>query len=1047
MTIPGPLSALRSRREHLLERQAALAALTRIDVYQNENLEQTLHYIMETAAQLMCVERVSLWRYTQTRCAIHCLDLYESSLDRHSSGAQLQAELYPDYFRALATSDAIVADDAHADPRTHEFSSTYLTPLGVTAMLDTPVYLHGQIDGVLCHEQVGPPTPWTPEDRLFGIALANLIALAVERDERRRAEEALRESEQRLATLVAYAPDAILVFDADADRYIEANDQAARLFGRARDALLQIDPLELSPERQPDGRISSEVRQEMIDRALEGETPVFEWLHQNASGALVPCEIRLVRLPHASRRLIRGSVIDIGERMRTEQALRASEQRLSTMLAFSPDAITLLDVDTLRFVEVNEQAARLYGRDRDALLRIGPVELSPARQPDGRLSNEAAREKVEEALDGGVPVFEWWHADPSGTLFPCEVRLVRLPDATRRLVRGSVIDISERKLAEAARRESEARLRGILDASMDCIISIDRDGCIIEFNPASERTFGYRREDVIGRELAGLVIPPELRDAHRQGLKRYLATGEGPLLGKRIEVPALRADGTEFPVEISVTPVSGGASFVTATVRDITERKRAQAELRAAKDAAEAANRAKSEFLANMSHELRTPLNSVLGYAQLLRREAELNERQCKALTVVEQSGEHLLGLIDEILDMAKIEAGTLDVVADNFDLQRLLASIASMMKSRAQAKGLSFTQAQWSDIPRVIRGDERRLRQVLMNLLDNAIKYTQQGGVVLKTGLNDGRLCFLVEDTGIGIRPEHLSEIFEVFHQVRDPSTVIDGTGLGLAISKRLVHLMGGALQVSSTPREGSRFWFELDVPPVETQPPIAVSRIATGIAGERRRVLVVDDEADGRSLLRDLLVPLGFEVYEAADGEAAIDEALRLLPDAILMDMRMPRLDGLAATRRIRALPELSGMVIVAISASAFEHNRARCIESGADEFVPKPFRQERLIELLCARLGLTVLYSASGSNADDEPDGEVVIDAPPSEDLQRLLDLASRGDVRQLLHEANELARRDRAHAPFAGRICELGEAYRMKELRRWLRSFTNGQGSDP
>jgi PAS domain S-box-containing protein len=1039
VTTPGPLSARRARRERLLERQAALAALTRIDFYQNENLEQTLRYITETAAQLMCVERVSLWRYAQSRSAIHCIDLYESSLDRHSRGAELQAELYPAYFQALASSEAIVADDAHADPRTREFSETYLTPLGVAAMLDTPIFLHGRVDGVLCHEQVGVPMPWTPEDRLFGIALANLIALAIERDDRRRAEEALRESEQQLATLVAYAPDAILVFDVDADRYVQANEQAACLFGREREALLRIDPVELSPEFQPDGRVSSEARCEMIDRALAGGTPVFEWMHRNASGDVVPCEVRLVRLPHATRRLVRGSVIDIGERMRTEQALRASEQRLSTMLAYSPDAITLLDVDTLRFVEVNEQAARLYRRDRESLLRIGPVELSPEFQPDGRLSGVAAREKVEEALDGGVPVFEWLHVDPEGRLFPCEVRLVRLPDATRRLVRGSVIDISDRKRAEAARHESEARMRGILDASMDCIISIDADGCIIEFNPASERTFGYRRDEVIGRELAGLIVPPQLRGAHRRGLVRYLATGEGPLLGRRIEVSALRSDGAEFPVEISVTPILGAAKLVTATVRDITERKRAQAELNCAKEAAETANRAKSEFLANMSHELRTPLNSVLGYAQLLRRDSGLNERQSKALTIIEQSGEHLLGLIDEILDMAKIEAGTLEVTMDNFDLHRLLESIAGMMKSRAQAKDLAFTTAQWSDIPHMVRADERRLRQVLTNLLENAIKYTQRGGVALKTGLIGRRVCFLVEDTGIGIRPEHLSEIFDVFHQVRDPATVVDGTGLGLAISKRLVHLMGGELQVASTPREGSRFWFELELAPGEAPAATAANHLVTGIAGERRRVLVVDDEPDGRSLLRDLLEPIGFEVHEAEDGEVALSEAARLKPDAIVMDIRMPRLDGLAATTRIRAMPGLADTVIFAISASAFEHNRARCIESGADEFIPKPFRQEKLVELLCAHLDLTVLRAGSDEAARETLDEALV--APPPADLQRFLDLASRGDVRQLMNEANGLAARDRIHAPFAARICELGDAYRMKELRRWLKSLAH------
>ncbi len=746
-------------------------------------------------------------------------------------------------------------------------------------------------------------------------------------------------------------------------------------------------------------------------------------------------------------RIDRGSIIDIGERKRTEQALRASEQRLSTMLAYSPDAITLLDVDTLRFVEANEQAGRLYGYDRESLLRMGPVELSPERQPDGRLSSEAAREKVLEALNGAVPVFEWMHVSAAGELFPCEVRLVRLPDAARRLIRGSVIDISERKRAEAARRESEARMRGILNASMDCIISIDHDGRIIEFNPASEQTFGYRREQVIGRELAELIIPPARRDAHRSGLARYLATGEGPLLGRRIEVEAMRSDGTEFPVEISITPILGGPKMVTATVRDITARKRAQAELHEAKEAAETASRAKSEFLASMSHELRTPLNSVLGYAQLLRREKGLSALQCKAITIIHQAGEHLLGLIDEILDMAKIEAGTLDILAENFDLHGLLESIAVLTRGRAQAKGLAFTCAQWSDIPSVVCADERRLRQVLTNLLDNAIKYTRQGGVVLKTGMLDGRVCFAVEDTGIGIRPEHLSEIFDLFHQVRDPTAVVDGTGLGLAISKRLVRLMGGELQVASTLHEGSRFWFELDLQPVSTPAPMAPGRSVTGVEGDRRRVLVVDDEDDGRSLLRDLLTPLGFEVHEAADGVAAVHEAARLRPDAILMDMQMPRLDGLAATAQIRAMPELVGTVIFAISASAFEHNRARCIESGADEFIPKPFRQEKLLEHLCSHLGLTLLHASPGgtggtgrtSGTGNTPEPAVVLTAPSTKDLDRLIDFASRGDIRQLLREANELEAADPAYAPLAVRIRTLGEAYRMKELRRWLKSL--------
>jgi PAS domain S-box-containing protein len=581
-------------------------------------------------------------------------------------------------------------------------------------------------------------------------------------------------------------------------------------------------------------------------------------------------------------------------------------------------------------------------------------------------------------------------------------------------------------------------MRGILDASMDCIISIDHDGRIIEFNPASEQTFGYAREQVIGCELADLIIPPSLRDAHRQGLARYLRTGEGALLGRRIEVQALRSDGTEFPVEVSLTRISGGPKLVTATVRDITAHKRTQAELREAKEAAEKANRAKSEFLASMSHELRTPLNSVLGYAQLLRREEELSQRQHKALNIIQQSGEYLLGLIEEILDMAKIEAGTLDIVAEDFDLHRLLDSIVEIMSSRAQSKGLAFRFAQSSAVPAVVCADERRLRQVLMNLLDNAIKYTRRGEVVLRTSVRETSVCFVVEDTGIGIRPEHLSEIFDIFHQVRDPSMTVDGTGLGLAISKRLVHLMGGELQVASKPQEGSRFWFELELRAVSAPTPVAASGPVTGVEGTRRRVLVVDDEEDGRSLLRDLLAPLGFDVHEAADGIEAVKAAACLRPDAILMDMRMPRLDGLAATAQIRAMPDLAGTVIFAISASAFEHDRARCIASGANEFIPKPFRQDTLLDLLCEHLGLTPLRALpDNAGSAHVPLSRVI--APPCSQLQKLVDLASRGDVRQLLREANALEAKDQTYLPFANRIRALGEAYQMKELRRWLRSL--------
>jgi PAS domain S-box-containing protein len=898
------------RRKRLLEQQAALVALMRSDAFNRENLEQALQLVTETTARLMSIERVSIWRYSESRSALLCVDLYERSLDRHSSGSKLEAGRYPAYFEALATSEAIIADDAYTDPRTCEFADDYLTPLNITAMLDFPVHLHGRLRGVLCHEQVGPPVPWTAEDRLFGIAVANIISLALEQTQRKRAEAALRESEQRLATMLAYAPDAIV----------------------------------------------------------------------------------------------------------------------------------LLDLETLHFIEANERAVQLFGLDRASLLEVGPVELSPEYQADGRRSSEAAREKLEEAIAGGAPVFEWLHVNAAGDRIPCEVHLVRMPDSTRRLVRGSINDISVRKRLEDERERLNSRWRLLLESAGPGIYGTDTRGRCIFMNRSGEALIGYTAEEVLGRDMHELIhhtrsdgTPYSSDDCP---IFRAFKTGqpcrrEGEVLWRR--------DGSSFPSEYAAYPiVSGGViEGAVVTFSDISERLRAQDELRELKDAAETANRAKSEFLAAMSHELRTPLHSVLGHAQLLRRQEGLLGGQVKALSVIQQSGEHLLGLIDEILDMAKIEHGTLDIVDDPFDLHRLLETIAAIMRVRAEAKGLAFTTTESAQLPAAVHGDERRLRQVLTNLLDNAIKYTRSGTVALQVAPHEGRIRFVVEDTGIGIEPAHLSEIFNLFHQVRDPSVAVDGTGLGLAISRRLTRLMGGELRVASICGVGSRFWFDLDLPEVDTPAPVAETRAVIGVQGAKRRLLVVDDEDYGRSLLRDLLVPLGFEVHEAADGEAAIEEAVRLRPDAILMDIRMPRLNGLEASRRIRRMAELEGVVIIAISAGAFERDRQHCIESGANDFIAKPFRQEKLLDTLCKHLGLTPIHALDETDAGTATGEPAAI--PGTEQLHGLLQMATRGDIKGLLDTVEHLESLDPAYSSFVAQMRTRTAGYQMKELRRWLKSL--------
>ncbi|MGR9107287.1 MAG: ATP-binding protein [Gammaproteobacteria bacterium] len=454
------------------------------------------------------------------------------------------------------------------------------------------------------------------------------------------------------------------------------------------------------------------------------------------------------------------------------------------------------------------------------------------------------------------------------------------------------------------------------------------------------------------------------------------------------------------------------------------------------KEKAEAANRTKGEFLAKMSHELRTPLNVVLGYTQLLQAQGALSESQSQPLAIIRQSGEHLLGLIDDTLDMAKIEAKMLLLQPVDFELAEMLQGIIAATKLKAATKGLSFIFEQRSELPAVVRCDARRLRQILTNLLDNAVKYTHRGRVVLEASREGTRVRFTVEDTGVGIPADDLSRIFEIFHQVEDRRTTIEGTGLGLAICKHLVELLGGDLQVSSIPGKGSRFWFELNLPEIAGRVSDPDEDRVTSIRGTRRRILAVDDDPACRKLFRDILQPLGFEVFETSDGRGVLAQSQALKPDAILMDIHIPGLDGLAVTRQIRAVPDCRGIVIIAISASVFDYDRDRCLAAGCDAFLPKPFRREHLLNILGEHLELTLVYGRTSETLAQPVAEEAAMKIPGLEELMALLDAARRGDRRSLHERAVHLATKDESYGPFADDVRRLTDGFQMKRLRLWL-----------
>jgi signal transduction histidine kinase/ActR/RegA family two-component response regulator len=377
------------------------------------------------------------------------------------------------------------------------------------------------------------------------------------------------------------------------------------------------------------------------------------------------------------------------------------------------------------------------------------------------------------------------------------------------------------------------------------------------------------------------------------------------------------------------------------------------------RDQAAEASRAKSAFLASMSHELRTPLNGILGYAQLLQWDAGMSAKQLSGLGTIEKSGQHLLTLIDDILDLSRIEAGKLQLQPVPLALASYLQGIVDIIRVRVEQKKLRFVY-ETGDLPACVQADEKQLRQVLLNLLGNATKFTDQGEVGLRVerlpnGDGTALLRFEVRDSGIGISEDDLKTLFQPFQQVGDVDRRQGGTGLGLAISRQLMRLMGSDIEVTSNPGQGSVFRFDLHLPVVEAQATVAANRIAVGYDGERKKVLVVDDVAENRMLLIDMLRPLGFLTFEAHDGREGLERAQTLHPDLILMDNVMPVMNGLESTRRLRELPAFKNVPVLAISASASKADRDDAVAAGATDFLSKPFRATQLLAMLEQHLGV--------------------------------------------------------------------------------------------
>ena len=735
-----------------------------------------------------------------------------------------------------------------------------------------------------------------------------------------------------------------------------------------------------------------------------------------------------------------------------QEALRESEEQYRFLLNNTSDYIARFDRNgTLIFA--TEASRRFHGYEPDEIINTVSFErLHPDDRDAGR---NALKEVIETGAEGRA---EYRIKRKDGSYMWCEATGRRVYNQAGE---PEVIvvhrDVTDRKRTEKQLQISLEKYRVLFESFPIGVSVSDARGNLVEVNRESERLLGLTVSEHTERHIDGAewqIIRPDGSPMPPDEYASVRALKEQRLI-ENVEMGIIKGEQGITWINVHAIPIPFEGYGVLITYHDITERKRMEAALQQAKESAEIANRAKSVFLANMSHELRTPLNGILGYTQVLIRDPHLNAKQARAIETIHRSGEHLLALITEVLDLAKIEAGKIELTAAEFSLEHCLRAVVEMIRIRTAQKPLTFHYQPTGDLAYTLVGDEKRLRQVLLNLLGNAVKFTLSGAVTLRVSAQSVphalspacRVSFEVQDTGIGIPADKLADIFRPFEQVHDPRANAEGTGLGLAISAQIVRLMGSEIQVESAPGVGSRFRFEVELPVVASSASNQVGQVGqvrrvrhvrkiSESTGHPPKILIVDDHQDNRRMLRDMLASLGFLLAEAQNGAEAIEQIAAVQPDLVLLDIKMPVMDGYEVLARLRAQDAASLPVIIAFSAGVYDHIRQQSLAAGCDDFLAKPFQLEELLELLERHLHLEWEYETISSEPAAEEQAFIL---PPRADLLVLHEAAYSGDIMAIRTHLTELEQCDADLAPFVRLFRELSSHYRFDLMRKQLDGY--------
>jgi PAS domain S-box-containing protein len=740
---------------------------------------------------------------------------------------------------------------------------------------------------------------------------------------------------------------------------------------------------------------------------------------------------------------------DVTERKQAEEALLKAGALQNAI--FNSANFSSIATDEKGVIQIfNVGAERMLGyAAAEVMNKITPADISDPHEVITRakaLSTELGTKitpgfeaLVFKAARGIEDIYELTYIRKDGSRFPAVVSVTALRDDQSAIIGYLLIgtDNTARKQVEAERmlldqriRDQQFYTRSLIESNIDALITTDPRGIITDVNKQMEALTGCTRDELIGAPFKDYFTDPDRAEA---GIK--LVLGESKVTN--YELTARARDGKETVVSYNATTFHDRdrkLQGVFAAARDVTERKLYEQSL-------QQANRAKSVFLANMSHEIRTPMNAILGFSQLMLRDQDLTPRQCQYLGTINRSGEHLLALINDILEMSKIEAGRTTLNPSTFDLPVLLNDLEMMFRVRTDEKRLSFSVETIGDVPQFIVSDINKLRQVFINVLGNAVKFTEGGGIGLRVRVEHGGatgpcLRVEIEDTGPGISPDDQDKLFRHFEQTKTGQQAGTGTGLGLAISREFVRLMGGDITVSSQVGSGSVFAIHLPLKEGEAEAvqakdkPRHVLRLVPGQA--TCRVLIVDDIEDNRQLLAQLLAPVGFEIRLATNGAEAVQEFEEWRPDLILMDFRMPVMDGHEAIRRIRAMADGKDTKIIALTASAMDENRQELMGIGADDFIGKPFRETELFQKIHAHVGVKYLYAEDATAAAKDDAAELTpesLEAWPQYLIDPMREAVITADLDELLARIQEVEPR---YPRIAQELRRLAESFQYQKL---------------